>query len=189
MNPVLATAVEVQRFFEARGWPFCIIGGIAVQRWGEPRVTVDVEVTLLTRFGGEEQFVDALLGRFQPRRADAREFALLHRVLLLQTIDGVGVDVALGALPFEEAAVARSSLAELLPGLWLRTCSAEDFVVMKAFASRERDWLDLKGVLIRRGKQLDWPLIWRELRPLVELKEAPEILEHLERLRRQLISP
>ena len=188
MNSVLATAIEVQHFCEERAWPFCIIGGIAVQRWGEPRVTVDVDLTLLTGFGNEEAFVDTLLERFQPRRADAREFALLHRVLLLQS-NGVGVDIALGAFPFEAAAVSRSSLAELLPGLWLRTCSAEDFVVMKAFASRDRDWLDLKGVIIRRGAKLDWPLIFRELRPLAELKEAPEIVEQLERLRRQLISP
>lgn len=188
MNPVLATAAEVQRFCEERAWSFCLIGGIAVQRWGEPRVTVDVDLTLLTGFGNEEPFVDSLLERFQPRRADAREFALLHRVLLLQS-NGVGVDVALGALPFEASAVARSSLAELLPGLWLRTCSAEDFVVMKAFASRDRDWLDLKGVIIRHGAKLDWPLIFRELRPLAELKEAPEIVGQLECLRRQLISP
>lgn len=189
MNPVLATAVELQRFFEARQWPFCLIGGVAVQRWGEPRVTQDVDVTLLTGFGGEEPFVDALLAHYQPRRPDARAFALQRRVLLLQTTEGVGVDVALGALPFEERAVARSSLGELLPGIWLRTCSAEDFVVMKAFASRDRDWLDLQGVLIRHGTKLDWPLILQELRPLVELKEAPEIIDQLERFRRQLIAP
>lgn len=186
MNPVIATAVELQRILEKQRWPFCIIGGLALQRWGEARVTQDVDVTLITGFGGEEKFVDVLLREFQPRRADAREFALRRRVLLLRNSLGVGIDIALGALPFEEAAVGRSSPGELLPGVWLRTCSAEDLVVMKAFASRERDWLDLRGVLCRQAGKLDWPLILRELRPLADLKEAPEIVTQLETLRRKI---
>ena len=82
---VLAAAGEVQRFCQRQGWRFCFIGGVALQRWGEPRLTQDVDLTLLTGFGREEQFVDALLKGFNPRRPDAREFALAHRVLLLET--------------------------------------------------------------------------------------------------------
>ena len=58
MVDVLATAVEVHRLCERRGWEFCLIGGIAVQRWGNPRFTVDVDLTLLTGYGSEERFVD-----------------------------------------------------------------------------------------------------------------------------------
>ena len=31
------------------------MGGVALQRWGEPRLTQDVDLTLLTGFGDEEQ--------------------------------------------------------------------------------------------------------------------------------------
>ena len=58
LEGVFAGAVEVEAFCRARGWSFCFIGGIAVQRWGTPRFTQDVDVTLLTGFGGEEAFVD-----------------------------------------------------------------------------------------------------------------------------------
>src|SRR2546422_2006643 len=98
---VLAAAGEVQRFCQQQGWRFCFIGGVALQRWGEPRLTQDVDLTLLTGFGDEEKFVNSLLKEFIPRRPDAREFALSHRVLLIETRKGVGVDVALGAFPFE----------------------------------------------------------------------------------------
>jgi len=37
MTPVLVAAIEIQQFCQAREWPFCIIGGLAVLRWGEPR--------------------------------------------------------------------------------------------------------------------------------------------------------
>lgn len=45
---ILAAAGELQRFCERQGWRFCLIGGVAVQRWGEPRFTQDVDLTLLT---------------------------------------------------------------------------------------------------------------------------------------------
>jgi hypothetical protein len=60
VNPIFAAALEVQAFCRAQGWQFCFIGAIAVQRWGEPRLTQDVDLTILTGFGGE-----ALLGRFK----------------------------------------------------------------------------------------------------------------------------
>ena len=64
----------------------------------------------------------------------------------------------------------------------IRTCSAEDLIVLKAFASRPQDWLDVEKVIIRQGTRLDRSLIVEELKPLVELKEEPEILEQVERL-------
>lgn len=36
---VLSAAGEVQHFCERQGWRFCFIGGVAVQRWGEPHLT------------------------------------------------------------------------------------------------------------------------------------------------------
>jgi hypothetical protein len=54
----------------------------------------------------------------------------------------------------------------------------------KAFASRPKDWLDLEGVIVRQTGKLDWPYIRCELEPLAELKGAPEILEELEKRKR-----
>jgi hypothetical protein len=54
MNGVLEAALQLQSFFLARQWRFCFIGGLAVQKWSEPRVTEDADVTLFTGFGGED---------------------------------------------------------------------------------------------------------------------------------------
>ena len=66
----------------------------------------------------------------------------------------------------------------------LRTCSAEDLVVRKLFASRPLDIRDAEGVAIRHGRELDWGYVEAQLAPLVELKEEPEILQTLARIRR-----
>ena len=164
----------------AISWRFCFIGGVAVQRWGEPRVTQDVDLTILAELGREERFADALLERFPRRRHDAREFALRHRVLLLRTTDGIDVDIAFGALPFEERTVQRSS-----PWIWnaddaLITCSAEDLIVHKAFAGRDLDWADVERVLTRQHGKLDLAQVREELQPLLDLEGEPEAMTRLE---------
>ena len=183
MIEVIRVAAEVQALCDSEGWRFCFIGGLALQRWGEPRETVDVDLTLLSGFGHEGSFIDRLLQAFEPRIDDAAEFARARRVLLIRSKSGVGIDVALGALPFEETAVSRSSLFEFPERVLLRVCSAEDLVVMKAFASRGRDWADIEGIIVRQTGKLDWHYIETQLGPLVELKDAPEILADLAKRR------
>ena len=183
MLEVIRAAHELQLLCTAENWRFCLIGGLALQRWGEPRETIDVDLTLLTGFGDENRFIQTLLEHFEPRIELAAEFALTHRVLLLRVKSGVGLDIALAGLPFEETAVARSSLFAFPNRVRLRTCSAEDLVVMKAFAARAKDWIDVEGIIVRQTGRLDWTYIRQQLKPLAELKGAPEILNELERRR------
>ena len=53
MSLLYETAREIQKLCRSSGWRFCFIGGIAVQRWGEPRFTHDADLTVFTGFGGE----------------------------------------------------------------------------------------------------------------------------------------
>ena len=165
MYDLSATARQLQSFCDRQGWRSCFIGGIAVQRWGEPRVTRDVDLTLLAGFGGEDPIIDALLGAWPARIADAREFARRHRVVLLGTLAGVGIDVSLGALPFEENVVSRATAFSFGP--WPRNpgmLGRGSGGILRLFASRPLDIAD-------------------QLRPLAEIKD-PAIHRTLARLRR-----
>jgi hypothetical protein len=173
----------VQHFLQAREWRFCIIGGLAVVRWGEPRATQDVDVSLLTGLGAEEQYVDLLLEAFGVRIEDARKFALDHRVVLARASNGVSLDIALAGFPYEEQLIARASAFEFAPGATLTTASAEDLVVLKAFAARDRDWVDIDGIVTRQSNRLDWHYIMTMLGPLCELKGTPETVDRLQRIR------
>lgn len=184
MNALFVAAKEVADFMQARKWQFCIIGGMAVQRWGEPRFTHDADLTLLTGFGEEERFAEPLLKQFEARRPDALAFALRNRVLLLRASNGKDVDVALGALDFEIDMMARATPFEFGPGIVLPTCSAEDLFVMKAFAARPQDWLDARGIAEKGRGTLDQRYILRHLTTLCALKETPELVEEARRLLR-----
>ena len=183
MIELLEAAREVQNFCERKAWRFCFIGGLAVLRWGETRVTLDVDLNILTGFGGEDQVIEAMLADFVPRMPSAREFAQRNRVLLLNSTRAIGIDVSLGALPFEESVIERASNFVYDTGIELRTCSAEDLIVMKLFASRPGDIRDVEGIAIRNRGSLDWRYVEEQLAPLAELKEDPEIMKTLDRLR------
>jgi len=185
-SELFATALDVQEFCREQGWDFCFIGGLAVQRWGVQRYTKDADLTLMTRYAQDEEYAAKLLTRFKPRRADALEFAQRARALFLTHENGVEIDVALGALPFEERCVARSSAWDTGDaGAGLVTCSAEDLVVHKAFAARDHDWVDVDGILEMRGDKLDLALIRRELAPFAEHQTKEDVIAHLERLFRR----
>jgi hypothetical protein len=134
MNSLFDAAEEVCAFMTERQWKFCIIGGLAVQHWGEPRTTLDAGFTLVTGWREEDPFVTAILARFNSRIADAHAFALERRVLLIEASNKVPVDIALGALPFETNMVERATPVEFAPGLKLPCCTAEDLFFMKVFA-------------------------------------------------------
>jgi Nucleotidyltransferase of unknown function (DUF6036) len=130
--------------------------------------------------------IDLLLERFQSRTKDQRTFALKNRVLLLAADNGVPIDIALAALPFEEQVIARATPFEYeRGGIKLITCSAEDLIIYKAFAARPLDWRDVETILVRQGETLDLDYVYQELRPLCDLKEAPEIVPHLQALVQQ----
>jgi Nucleotidyl transferase AbiEii toxin, Type IV TA system len=185
MNTVFQAAVELQQFCDARAWRFCFIGGVAVQRWGQPRVTDDVDLTLLTGWEHEEIFLDELLKRYRLRPKMTRRQALASRVAFLINTKNVPIDIALGAVPFEERSIRRSSIWSFDGRNELRTCSAEDLIVHKCFAGRGHDWSDVESVIVRQGAKLDLKLIRKELRPLAEIKANEDILAHLKRIIRR----
>lgn len=187
MEDLVQVADRFQKFCDQRNWRFCFIGGLALMHWGEPRLTQDIDLCLLTGFGREDEYVDAILEHYQERITDARTFAIQNRVLLISSTDNVPLDISLGGIPFEERVISRSLQVSYSDGVNLRICSAEDLVTLKCFADRARDWADVEGILRRRAEQLDWSLIDQELQELRELKGASDSVEKLAQLRKRFL--
>jgi hypothetical protein len=180
MTSLVGAAHEVLEWMRDGNWRCCIIGGLAVQRWGEPRLTQDVDLTVLVDLGAEERLVDAVLARFPGRRADARAFALAYRVLLVQATNGVPLDMALGSTGFEIESVDRSTAWDVEPGCSIRTCSAEDLIVHKLIAGRPRDVADVEGIVVRQFDRLDVARIRKWVAGFAELKEDQDLGRPLE---------
>jgi len=145
-------------------------------------MTQDIDLSLLSGFGNEERYIHELLATFETRIPEAVNFALANRVLLLSASNGVAVDVSLSGLPFEAQMVERATPFPYTSDCSLLTCSAEDLIVLKAFADRTKDWTDVEGIINRQAQHLDVHYIVEHLTPLCEVKEAPEIPDKLAHL-------
>ena len=174
-------AKEVADFMEAQGWSYCLIGGLAVQRWGEPRATLDADFLLITGWGEDSNFIIPLLERFQPRISDAREFALENRVLLINATNGKTVDISLGALPYEYEVAQRAVPVEFHPGCTIPCCTPEDLFVMKVFAARPLDWRDAEAIVARQHA-FDKKYVVEQLKALSTMKEDADWLSRAKHL-------
>ncbi len=182
-SQLVDAALRLQEIWREEELQFCFIGGLVVHHFGEARATQDIDAAMATGFGDEMATIDRLFCHLQPRISDATNFARLHRVVLGQEASGIPVDVSLAGLPYELEMIERAADEELRPGRRVRTCTASDLVILKAFASRDRDWSDIRGILIHSQRLLDWAMIQKELTMLCELKEEPEIVDRLLQLR------
>ena len=157
----------------ARGY---VIGGIAASVYGRPRVTNDIDATVLL---DEDQWDEFLIaGRefgFLPRVSDPIEFARRSRMLLaIHDPTGIPIDLALGLLPFEIEAAARARKVEIA-GTQVPLISPEDLLVMKAVAGRPRDLADIEGVL-DACPGLDLTAVRSRVAEFAGLLEDPEML-------------
>lgn len=180
MTSLVAAATEILDWLHRGGWRCCVIGGLAVQRWGAPRLTQDVDLSVLVDLGAEERFVDAVLAQFPGRRVDARSFALAYRVLLVRATNGVALDLALGSTGFEIESVDRSTAWDVESGCSIRTCSAEDLIVQKLVAHRPHDLADVGGIVARQCDSLDVGRIRTWLTGFAELMDDPDLARPFE---------
>jgi len=134
-----------------------------LQHWGEVRLTRDLDVTVLVPPEALAEFVEAALARFRPRIPEAREFALQHGVVLVETADGVPVDISLRIPGYEEEALRRAVPVEFPGAGPLRLLAPEDLILHKCVAGRPRDLEDVESILVRRRQRVDLALIRRWL--------------------------
>lgn len=182
MNSLFQAASEIQQTMEALKWPFCFIGGLAVIRWGEMRMTQDIDLCFLCGFGNEKAYIEKLLKRYKSRIDEPLTFALNNRVLLLYASNEVAIDISLSGLSFEDEMIRQATPFMFTPDCALTTCSAEALIILKAFADRPKDWNDIEGIAMRHGYKLNIDYIIAQLTPLCDLKEAPEIIEKLKKI-------
>lgn len=168
MNPLRAAA-KVARWLENQGVRYFIIGGIALQYWGETRLTRDVDVTVLVEPERLEPFLREVFIQFRPRIPNALEFARQYRVALVETEERVPIDISLGIFGYEEEAWKHSKEVEFEGISRLKLISAEDLIIHKCVAGRPRDIEDVEGILIRQKLQVNterihfWLTAFREV--------------------------
>ena len=155
---------------------YAIVGGIANAIWGEPRATIDVDVTVSVDENELDVIVRGIGQRLRSAVSNSLEFVHETRVLPLDTTDGVRIDVIFGLLPFEIDAIRRAGDVSIA-GRMVRVVTAEDLVLMKILSDRPRDIADAEGIVRRRANELDRSYLEPRIRELASALEKPDIVE------------
>jgi len=170
-------------FLETHNYAYAVIGGLANQIWGEPRLTYDVDLKVVV----PDLDYDALRSHIRkafPRRGrpGVPEIPLLIDAL----IEGVVVDFLLAIPGYEENIIARAVRMDL-GGLSVRICTAEDLIIQKAVAGRPKDWQDIQGVIVEQQENLDYAYLEDWLEQFAEVLDRPEIFDHYREIRQRVI--
>jgi hypothetical protein len=177
-----AALADLAKWLEASRIPAMIIGGVAVSALGRPRLTQDIDALAIVPESDWTKVIEsAVQFGIVPRIEGALDFAHRSRVLLLRHVgSGIDVDVTFGGLPFEEAAVEKSTTHEI-GGLRVRLPRVEDLLVMKAIARRPKDLEDIRGLLAAHP-QADISEARRWVREFATAMSMSDILEEFDKL-------
>lgn len=165
------------------GGRWFLFGAQAVNVWGSPRLTADVDVTVFLTPRAPAEFVhDMDHSGFGLRVDDVDEFVARTSVLpFAHRRTRMPLDVVLAGSGLEEQFANRARQVDI-GGLEVPVLSPEDLLVAKILASRAKDLEDVAGILRARRGSLDLGLV-RSL--LVDLEEAlgqSDLVPALERL-------
>jgi Nucleotidyl transferase of unknown function (DUF2204) len=161
------------------GW--YLFGAQAVQIWGLPRLSADVDVTVALR-GEPAAFVQAMAaGGFELRVEGIEDFVKRTRVYPFVHRDtGIPVDIVLAGPGLEEEFLKRARPVDL-GGVTVPVIDPEDLVVTKILAGRPKDIEDVRGILRERLEQLDIDRIRRLLDLLQRALGQSDLLPAFER--------
>ena len=174
-------AWEVGSFLAGHGQAYALIGGLAVQIWGDARLTTDADLSLAAPLTTSSAgLVRLITERFPSRAADPVDFALKTRMILVTASNGVEVDISLALPGYEDKLFARTVDYEIGPGKPIRLCSAEDLIIHKAVAGRPQDLSDIQGVVLRQGPNLDVTYTRQWLQAFAEALDNPDVVERFE---------
>lgn len=154
-----------------------VIGGLAVIARGVVRHTDDADATVWAADVDLPNPI-AALGRHGVvgRINDLEAFAAQAQVLLLvHQPTGVPMEVSLAWLPFERDALSRAERVSV-EGLEIPVATAQDLIVYKTVAWRDRDRGDVEALLRLHRSAVDLDYVRARIAEFAEAIEEPERL-------------
>jgi len=171
----IAVLLAATRAFERANIEAAAYGGLVVAMYGRPRETKDADVAVSTADVGAAHDALVAAGLNVVRAFTDVVFggSTVSRLTLLGGGELNTVDLVRPRSARYAADVMRRSLVGTLRSESLRVVAAEDYVVLKVLATRDRDLEDAQSVLDHQRGRLDEALIRSEIRSL-----ATEIADH-----------
>lgn len=158
---------------------YAILGGIAVSIYGEPRLTLDIDVSLTLDINKIDNFFKkAKKYGFSPIPLNIKKFIKATGIIPMKFSKNKVVgkcDFIIAQNALEYIGIKRALLKKIY-SIKVKLISPEDLIIHKITSSRPRDIEDLQGILIRQRGKLDIRYINFWLKKIAKANRKPELL-------------
>ncbi len=180
---LLESLAHLQKRLREAGIPSAAVGGIALSVWGEPRATRDVDVRVLLRRKEAARLLEVLGTEYVALSDDPLQTLIHFGFLFVEDRWGTRLDLLLSDTDFDAEGVQRARSVELMPGLSVDVCSAEDLLIYKLISTRSRDHEDAVSIIRRQGDTLDDAYVLNWLRQFEQALDDSTLVAEYRRLR------
>ncbi len=122
-----------------------IIGGLANGLYGQSRQTFDIDVKIILSDENLPEFLNNISHSGKVLPEDPIQFVKETGVIPVD-LNGVRIDFIPANPDFEKEAIIRSECRDIY-GIKAPLTTAEDLIIQKCISVRDRDWMDIKGVI------------------------------------------
>lgn len=160
---------------------YAVIGGLALANWGVVRATRDIDFKVAVPDTEYRKAKESIARAFPHlARPGLPDNPLIVSVL----IDGVIADFLL-AIPGYDTEVVERAVSREVGGRPVWFAAAEDLVIQKVVAGRERDWLDVEALLEANYESIDLEFISTRVQEFSDALEQPAIVARFRELLRR----
>lgn len=142
--------VKIVKILDKNKIPYMIIGGQAVQIYGEPRLTKDIDITIGLNIDSYKLLIDIIEKiKLIPLIKDIENF--IKETFVLPTYDkktDFRVDFIFSFSEYEKIALKRVNKVKIR-NYEVKFASLEDLIIHKIISGRERDIEDIKKIILK----------------------------------------
>jgi Nucleotidyltransferase of unknown function (DUF6036) len=180
-SPFAELFSDLAAAFERTSAPWYVFGAQAAIVHGASRLTADVDVTIIFDKNESKDLIEILKDSgFEPRVRNIDAIIEQSRVLpVLHLKSGIPVDVIIGGTGLEEQFASRAQFHKF-DNVSIPVACAEDVIIMKILAGRDKDIDDVKAIIGVKSEQLDLDVIRETLGVLEVALDRSDLLPILE---------
>lgn len=180
MNPLEFQLKQLVKLFKVTNVDYAILGGIAVSIYGEPRLTLDIDINIVLDNDKINDFLkEARKSGFFPLPQAIKKFVKSTGVIPMRfsknKVTG-RCDFIIAQNALEYLCIKRAHLKKIYT-IKAKIVTPEDLIIHKITSQRPRDLEDLQGILFRQRGKLDMKYITYWLKRIDETTPKPELLK------------
>ena len=157
-----------------------VFGAQAVTAYGVPRLSADVDVTIVLGSDEPESFARSMAGGGFALRVDDPDFVRRTRVMpFLHVATAMPLDVVLAGSGLEEEFAARAVITDI-GDVAVPLIELGDLIIAKVLAGRPKDIDDVRSLWRLHGKRVDVNRIRKTLRLLEEALAQSDLVPALD---------